>query len=51
MKFPSGNEYEGQWSMDRREGLGEMRWADRGERYRGGWLMDLQHGWGEHVVL
>ena len=42
----SGDVYEGQWSEDKRHGLGDCRFVQTGGFFDGGWSNDLFHGFG-----
>jgi hypothetical protein len=37
MTYQSGNFYEGQWSLNKRNGEGTMHWLSSNEKYTGNW--------------
>lgn len=49
MRYPSGNTYEGEWSLDKKCGNGVMIWKDVDEIYLGNWADDQPHGYGEYI--
>ena len=51
MRYPSGNQYVGEWHADLKHGHGTMQWYDRHERYTGCWREGSPCGFGEHVWL
>lgn len=48
MKYQSGNEYEGGWKEDKKEGNGVMSWHTTMERYEGEWRQDTPWGLGSY---
>lgn len=48
MKYQSGNEYEGGWREDKKEGSGVMNWYTTMERYEGEWREDTPWGLGSY---
>ena len=46
--FPNGNEYDGEWANDMKEGYGILTYKN-GERYEGYWKADKVHGKGTLV--
>jgi len=51
MTYSSGNYYEGQWSNNKRNGLGIMFWLSSDEKYEGNWEDNFQSGFGAHIWL
>lgn len=51
MTYPSGNYYEGNWKLDKKEGQGTMHWLNNKEKYYGNWKNNLQNGFGVHIWL
>lgn len=51
MTYGSGNTYEGNWVLGKKQGKGVMQWYDSFEKYYGEWKEDLQHGYGVHICL
>lgn len=47
VKFPSGNEYKGEWENDKPNGFGIMTF-DNQDLYEGGWKDGLMHGKGKY---
>ena len=43
---PTSNWYEGEYSMDQKQGYGEFKWSS-GNVYRGAYKNDLRNGYGE----
>jgi hypothetical protein len=43
--WPNGEEYEGEYVMNKKQGYGSYRWKN-GKRYIGEWLNNLRHGKG-----
>lgn len=41
MTYPSGNFYEGNWKLDKKEGQGTMNWISTKEKYYGNWKNNL----------
>lgn len=37
MLYPSGNYYEGEWRLDKKDGFGTMNWLTTKEKYYGMW--------------
>ncbi len=48
MRYPSGNEYEGDWVKDKKEGEGVMNWLSVHEKYEGAWKNDSPNGLGSY---
>lgn len=48
MKYQSGNEYDGAWKEDKKEGSGVMSWHTTLERYEGEWKQDTPWGMGSY---
>ena len=48
MKYPSGNEYEGSWKCDKKDGDGVMNWISSFQRYEGHWENDKLSGSGTY---
>merc|ERR1712167_461969 len=48
MEYPNGDEYEGGWSNDMRNGEGTQRYAN-GETYIGGWKDGRKFGHGKEI--
>lgn len=48
MKYQSGNEYEGTWKADKKEGKGVMNWYTTLEKYDGQWKDDFPSGLGSY---
>lgn len=48
MRYPSGNEYEGSWKADKKEGRGMMSWFSSHEKYDGEWKKDVPEGVGTY---
>ena len=46
-KFPSGNEYQGEWKNNTPDGYGIMTF-DNQDRYEGGWKVGRMHGQGKY---
>ena len=51
MTYQSGNYYEGQWRINKRNGEGTMYWLSSNEKYTGNWEDNYQSGFGTHIWL
>ncbi|CAK59186.1 unnamed protein product (macronuclear) [Paramecium tetraurelia] len=51
MSYPSGNYYDGDFLMDKKEGYGVMFWLNSNEKYYGEWKDNVQNGWGVHLWI
>jgi hypothetical protein len=49
MVYLSGNDYDGEWRNNLRDGKGVMRWVTTNEMYSGMWKEGRQHGHGLHI--
>lgn len=41
MLYPSGNYYEGEWRLDKKDGFGTMNWLTTKEKYYGMWQNNI----------
>ena len=51
MTYATGNYYEGQWRLNKRNGEGIMYWVTTNEKYTGNWEDNYQSGFGTHIWL
>ena len=51
MTYTSGNFYEGEWRLNKRNGQGTMNWLSSNEKYTGNWEDNFQSGYGTHIWM